>query len=104
MRNTCNEVQKKFFTGETNPHTSNSSVCVVDVPGTRYAAPGTRRATLEYLQRVLVQYSCTYIIIAGLPHILISPSILEASRARFRFTSMSSTNTPITWSEGNLFF
>ena len=76
--------------------------CMNRVPGTRYAAPGTRRSTLEYLQRALVQYSCTCIIIAGLPHILISSTISEASRARFRFTS--SANTPITLSEGNLIF
>ena len=109
---TCNAVvpaYKEFLRARQTPVPLICIVCWVltcAVPGTRYAAPGTRCSRLEYVQRVLVSYilyyyccCCTYIVVA---HIPISPLNFEGVTCRILFTS--SANTPKTWWEGNLLF
>ena len=62
---TCNEVvpaQKEFLRARQTPVPLICIGCWVlacTVPGTRYAAPGTRSSRLEYVQRVLVSYNTT---------------------------------------------
>ena len=62
---TCNEVvpaHKEFLRARQTPVPLICTVCWVracTVPGTRYAAPGTRGSRLEYAQRVLVSCNTT---------------------------------------------
>ena len=63
---TCNEVlpaHKGFLRASQTPVPLICIVCWVlactAVPGTRYAAPGTRGSRLEYVQRLLVSYNTT---------------------------------------------
>ena len=62
---TCNEVvpaHKEFLRARQTPVPLICIVCWVlacTVPGTSYAAPGTRGSRLEYVQRVLVSYNTT---------------------------------------------
>ena len=105
---TCNEVvpaQKEFLRARQTPVPLLCIVCWVlacTVPGTRYAAPGTRGSRLEYVQRVLVSYNTTAAAVRTLVvHISISLLNFEGV-ACILFTS--SANTPKTWWEGNLLF
>ena len=65
VERTCNEVvlaHKKFSRARQTPVPLICIVCWVlacTVPGTRYAAPGTRGSGLEYVQRALVSYNTT---------------------------------------------
>ena len=110
---TCNEVvpaHKEFLCARQIPVPliCTQVVCWVlefTVPGSRYAAPGTRGSRLEYVQRVLVSYNtaaaccCTYIVVAHTP---VSLPYSGGVACRTFLTSIA--NSPKSWWEGNLVF
>ena len=108
-RNEVVPTHKEILRARQTPVPLISIVCWVlacTVPGTRYAAPGTRGSRLKYVQRVLVLYNTTAAVrilyLEVVAHIPISLLNFEGVACRNLFTS--SASTPKTWWEGSLLF